>query len=174
MNLQPTLENELLILRPLKESDFELLYEIAKDPLIWEQHPSFDRYQKAVYSVFFKNAIASKGALIVIEKSTQKIIGSTRFEPIQGTKNAIEIGWSFLSRDYWGRSFNKSMKTLMINHAFETITDVILYVDQDNIRSQKAVRKIGGVRITEAKYKHLLNTSETEWTYRIDKESWQK
>ena len=50
MNLQPTLQNDLIILRPLRENDFEALYEVAKDPLIWEQHPSRERYKREVYS----------------------------------------------------------------------------------------------------------------------------
>ncbi len=47
LNRQPTLEDELVRLRPLEEADSEALYEVAQDPLIWEQHPS-DRYQRAV------------------------------------------------------------------------------------------------------------------------------
>ena len=95
MNLQPTLEDDLIILRPLKESDFDLLYSVAKDPLIWEQHPSNDRYKKVVFKEFFKDSLKSRGALIIFEKSSTKVIGITRFKPIHNVESVIEIGWSF-------------------------------------------------------------------------------
>ena len=169
LNLQPILEDELIILRPLKESDFEPLYEIAKDPLIWKQHPSHDRHKKDIYSEFFKDSLKSMGALIIIDKSNDKIIGSTRFKPVKNVENAIEIGWSFLCRNYWGGKFNKSMKRLMIEYAFETVDDIIFYIGKENIRSQKAVEKIGGIRLTELKHQHLMEENQDEWTYRINK-----
>ncbi len=174
MNLQPTLENDLILLRPLIENDFEGLYEVAKDPLIWKQHPCSDRYEREVYSEFFENSIKSKGALIVIEKSKHSIIGSSRFKPVKDVENAIEIGWSFLSRDYWGGNYNKSMKELMINYAFGFVEDIIFYIGKDNIRSQKAVEKIGGRRINGTHLKHLIKVSKTDWTYRINKADWEK
>lgn len=172
MNLQPTLEDDLIILRPLKESDFDQLYTVAKDPLIWEQHPCNDRYKKAVFSEFFKDSIKSGGALIIIEKSSTKVIGSTRFKPILNVESAIEIGWSFLSRDYWGGIYNYSMKRLMINYAIDSKEEVIFYVGKDNIRSQKAVEKIGGNRINGIEFQHLLKNNDTDWTYQINKSDW--
>ncbi len=57
VNLQPTLENEFVKIQPLQESDFERLYAVACDPLIWEQHPNKDRYKREVFENFFKGAI---------------------------------------------------------------------------------------------------------------------
>jgi RimJ/RimL family protein N-acetyltransferase len=171
-NLQPTLENELVILRPLNEQDFESLYQVAKDPVIWEQHPNSDRFKRNVYSAFFKDSIVSKGALIVIDKTSNEVIGSTRFKRIKGAEDAVEIGWSFLSRKYWGGVYNKSVKKLLIDYAFESLEDVIFYIGKDNIRSQKAVEKIGGIRITESKYQHLIKISQNDFIYRINKYDW--
>ena len=172
MNLQPTLEDDLIILRPLHESDLEALYEVAKDPLIWEQHPCKDRYKREVFEELFEDSMKSKGTLIIIEKSSNKIIGSSRFKPVDNVENAIEIGWSFLSRKYWGGTYNKSMKKLMMDYAFEFVDDIIFYIGKDNIRSQKAVEKIGGQRIAEPHLQYLTKRKETDWTYRINKESW--
>jgi RimJ/RimL family protein N-acetyltransferase len=172
MNLQATLENELLLLRPLEESDFDELYSVAKDPLIWEQHPNYDRYEKAVFAEFFTDALKSGGALIIIDKSSSKVIGSSRFNSILTAENAIEIGWSFLSRAYWGGKYNKAVKSLMINHAFESKEDIIFYIDKENIRSQKAVEKIGGYRISGTEFKHLVKDNQTDWTFRINKKDW--
>ncbi len=171
-NLQPTLENELVILRPLNEQDFEPLYQVAKDPLIWEQHPNSDRFKRDVYSAFFKDSMESKGALIVIDKTSSEVIGSTRFNQIKGAEYAVEIGWSFLSRKYWGGIYNKSMKKLMIDYAFKSLEDVIFYIGKENIRSQKAVERIGGIRITESKYQHLIKVGQNDFTFRINKNNW--
>jgi RimJ/RimL family protein N-acetyltransferase len=172
MNLQPTLTNHLLILRPLAQKDFEGLYAVAKDPLIWAQHPCKDRYKKEVYSDFFIDSIASKGAFVIIEKSSQKIIGSTRFKKINHLENAIEIGWSFLSRDKWGGLYNKSMKKLLIDYAFEHLDYIIFYIAKDNIRSQKAVEKLGGKRVIEPHLQHFIKKDSLNWTYLISKEDW--
>lgn len=172
MNIQPTLENELIILRPLITSDFELLYNVAKDPLIWEQHPSSNRYKKDVYSEYFEDSINSKGAFVIINKSNNEIIGSTRFKPVYDVSTAIEIGWSFLSRKYWGGTYNKSFKKLMIDYAFESIEDIVFYIEKPNTRSQKAVEKLGGTKIIETIYQHLMYKGENAFTYRINKNAW--
>lgn len=172
MNLQPTLENDLIILKPLKASHFDALYEVARDPLIWEQHPCPDRYKKAVFTEFFQDSIESNGALIIIEQSSHQVIGSSRFKTIDQAKNAIEIGWSFLSRDKWGGKYNKAMKSLMINYALKHIDHVIFYVGKENIRSQKAVLKLGGEIITDPKFSNLIRDNESELTFRIGRENW--
>ncbi|MBC9794873.1 GNAT family N-acetyltransferase [Sinomicrobium weinanense] len=171
MHLQPTLNNDLIVLRPLRENDFEPLYEVAKDPLIWAQHPCPDRYRKEEYSKFFTDSLKSKGALIIIDKSNDKIIGSTRFKPVKNVENAVEIGWSFLSRNYWGGKYNRSIKMLMMDYAFEFVDDIIFYVGKNNIRSQKAVKKIGGYKITEPQLSYLIKDSTSDWTYRINKKA---
>src|SRR5580698_8894359 len=118
-NLQPYLENDLLILRPIREKDFEDLFQIASDPLIWEQHSSKDRFKKQVFEAFFNEAVDSKAAFTVISRATGEIIGSTRFHSIQGLANTLEIGWTFLDRKYWGGRFNTSLKKLMMDYAFQ-------------------------------------------------------
>ncbi len=173
MNLdrQPTLEDELVRLRPLAESDVELLYEVARDPLIWEQHPS-DRYQRAMFDDFFRDAIDSKGALLILDKATGQAIGSSRFNRIEGIDSAIEIGWSFLERAYWGGKYNRAVKKLMIEHAFASVEDVLFHIDLQNIRSQRAVEKLGGTRVTDPKQAHLTKQDPTYCTYRINKQDW--
>ena len=173
MDLQPTLEDNLIILRPLEPTDFEALYEVAKDPLIWQQHQNSDRYKSEVFKQFFSDSIKSKAAFLIIEKSTNKVIGSTRFKLLDTSDLAVEIGWSFLSRSYWGGMYNKSMKTLMIDYAFKHVDHIIFYIDKENFRSQKAVKKLGGKQIITEQYKHLVKKSETDLTLRIGKEDWQ-
>jgi RimJ/RimL family protein N-acetyltransferase len=147
MNLQPTLENDLIILRPLRENDFEALYEIAKDPLIWEQHPENNRHERNIFEKFFLDSLESGGSLIAIDSKNNKVIGSSRYNGYSADKEEVEIGWTFLSRSYWGGVYNKEMKKLMLEHAFNYVKSVIFLVGVHNIRSQRAVLKIGGIRI---------------------------
>jgi RimJ/RimL family protein N-acetyltransferase len=146
-DLRPTLKGELLELRPLRPDDFADLYAVASDPLIWEQHPIKDRYKEEVFKVFFREALESGGALIAIDSKDGRVIGSSRFHGYDQAKSEIEIGWTFLARSHWGGVFNREMKRLMLRHAFRFVDSVIFLVGPENLRSQRAVEKIGGVRV---------------------------
>ncbi len=143
--LQPHLVGELLELRPLSPEDWESLFAVASDPLIWEQHPAHDRYQEEVFRDYFREALASGGAFVVIDRKTQKTIGSSRYFGFDPGKREIEIGWTFLARSYWGGKYNAELKRLMLDHAFRFVETVAFLVGVTNVRSQKAVEKIGGV-----------------------------
>lgn len=145
-NQQPTLTGKTLTLRPIREDDFEALFKAASDPKIWEQHPAWDRYKKPVFRKFFDEALESGGALLAIDNATEKVIGSSRYHGYDPIKNEIEIGWSFLSRTYWGGAYNQEMKGLMLNHAFQFVDSVLFLVGPENIRSYKAMEKIGGIQ----------------------------
>jgi RimJ/RimL family protein N-acetyltransferase len=145
-DLQPHLKGDLLELRPLRPEDFPVLYAVAADPLIWEQHPSSDRYQEEVFKAFFREALESGGALIAVDRKDDRIIGSSRFHGYDEAKSEIEIGWTFLARSHWGGAYNREMKRLMLRHAFRFVTSVIFVVGTRNFRSQRAVEKIGGRR----------------------------
>jgi N-acetyltransferase len=146
-DLQPVLPGELLMLRPLRPEDFHALYAVASDPLIWEQHPVKERYQEEVFKVFFREALESGGTLIAIESTNGRIIGSSRFHGYDSEKSEIEIGWTFLARSHWGGVYNREMKQLMVGHAFKFVNNVVFLVGPQNLRSQRAVEKIGGVRV---------------------------
>ncbi|HXB99464.1 MAG TPA: GNAT family N-acetyltransferase [Terriglobales bacterium] len=146
-DLQPILKGMLLELRPLRPEDFNDLYAVASDPLIWEQHPANDRYKKDVFEIFFREGLESGGALIAIDSKNGRVIGSSRFQWYDKEKSEMEIGWTFLARSYWGGAYNGEMKQLMLGHAFKFASSVILLVGPQNLRSQKAVEKIGGLRV---------------------------
>ena len=154
MDLQPTLENELVKIRPLQANDKAALFKAASDPLIWEQHPN-KRNEAPEFERFFAESLASGGALVIIDKLSQQLMGSSRFKPVSGFPNGIEIGWSFLKRDYWGGTYNRLFKDLMINHAFKQVGYVFFHIAPENMRSQKAVEKLGGKRITPGLQKQL-------------------
>ena len=146
-DLQPTLTGEIIQLRPLRPEDFLELYRVASDPLIWEQHPDRDRYQENVFKEFFRAALDSGGALLAIDRRDGKAIGSSRFHGFDEERSEIEIGWTFLARSHWGGRYNQEMKRLMLQHAFKFVNRVIFLVGPENRRSQRAIEKIGGMRI---------------------------
>jgi RimJ/RimL family protein N-acetyltransferase len=142
-DLQPTLKGKLIELRPLQRDDFEALFTVASDPLIWEQHPENDRYKRDVFQRFFDRAIESKGAFAIIERKSGRIIGSSRYCNLNLAEDDVEIGWTFLERSFWGGLYNRELKTLMLEHAFRFVDRVLFVVGENNIRSQKALEKIG-------------------------------
>jgi RimJ/RimL family protein N-acetyltransferase len=146
-DLQPTLIGDLLELRPLREDDYLALYAVASDPLIWAQHPNSDRYQQEVFKAFFREAIESSGALVAIDRKDGRVIGSSRYFGFDAEKGEIEIGWTFLARSHWGGPYNREMKRLMLRHASQFVKSVIFIIGPTNFRSQRAVEKIGGVRM---------------------------
>ncbi len=145
--LQPTLKGELIALRPLTPDDWDELFAVASDPLIWEQHPERDRYNEDVFRVYFKDALESGGAFVIIDRKTQQIIGSTRFYGHDPEKSEIEIGWTFLARKYWGGRYNADMKRLLLDHAFKFVESVVFFVGEENVRSRKAMEKIGAIKV---------------------------
>jgi RimJ/RimL family protein N-acetyltransferase len=140
-NLQPFLAGSLLRLRPLLARDFEVLYSLAADPLIWEQHPEANRYERTVFEQFFAGALESRGAFVIEHARTALPIGSSRYYNLSTDK--VSIGFTFLIRKYWGGIFNRELKTLMLEHAFRFATWVDFEIGENNLRSRRAIEKIG-------------------------------
>ena len=143
---QPTLASKLVVLRPLVAGDWAALYSVASDRGIWELHPATDRWEEAVFRAFFEDALASGGALLISDAVTGEVIGSSRFYGYDEVDSEVEIGWTFLARDRWGGRWNGEVKRLMLEHAFRFVESVVFKVGPDNLRSQRAVEKIGAVR----------------------------
>ena len=166
--LQPRLAGDLLEVRPLRPEDWESLFAVASDPLIWEQHPANDRYKEEVFQEFFREALQSGGAFVVIDRKTQKIIGSSRYFGFDPERREIEIGWTFLARRHWGGKYNGELKRLMLDHAFKFVESVVFLIGPTNVRSQKALEKIGGVLI-EPRKKTTRGKTVEQVVYEIKK-----
>jgi RimJ/RimL family protein N-acetyltransferase len=152
---QPHLTGDLLELRPLRADDWKQLLEAAADPLIWELHPARDRYREEVFRQFFEEALASGGALVAVDRKTQRVIGSSRYFRHGPEPGEVEIGWTFLTRSCWGGDYNGEMKRLMLNHAFTSVDHVIFVVGPTNVRSRRALEKIGAV-LTDRRETRML------------------
>lgn len=164
---QPKLQNEIVKLIPLKENDFELLYNVAKDPLIWEQHPNKDRWKREVFQNFFEGALQSKGAFLIYDVQTNQLIGSTRFYDYDSIESAVSIGYTFYARSHWGGKFNPAAKRLMIDYAFQFVDKVIFHIGAQNIRSQKSIEKLGAVKIKEEEIAYYGEVPKLNFIYEI-------
>lgn len=169
MNLQPTLSNELIQIVPLSENDFEELYAIASDKLLWEQHPDKNRYQKNVFQDFFNQALQSKSAFKIIDVKTGQTIGSSRY--YDSNEEAIAIGYTFIAREYWATPYNRALKNLMINYAFQYMETIIFHIGETNFRSRKAVEKLGAI-FTETIF--VATTNRSHVVYILEKKNWKE
>ncbi len=170
MNLQPThLKNEHVWLEPLKQAHFEELYLVASDPLIWEQHPNPDRYKLDAFTNYFKGAMESGGAFIIRDASSGIALGSSRYCAYNEANKEIQIGYTFFARSCWGKSINKVVKALMLSHAFNFVDKVAFYVGANNIRSQKAMERIGGIKVREEVVAYFGEPDRLNFRYEINK-----
>lgn len=149
MNRQPTLEGELVVARPLLADDFDQLYAAAADPLLWEQHSDRERWQEAVFRTYFDDHLASGGALAVVDRARDALIGVSRYDNYDPEASEVEIGWTFLARPYWGGAYNADLKRVMLGHAFQSVEAVVFLVGALNLRSRRAVEKLGAVESGE-------------------------
>jgi N-acetyltransferase len=144
LDRQPVLEGEDILLRPLTPDDWDALFAVASDPLIWEQHPAHDRWQEPVFRAFFDDALANQGALVAVDSASDAVIGSSRYQGLaEADGGSVEIGWTFLARHCWGGRYNHEMKRLMLAHALASIAECRFLVGESNTRSRTALEKIG-------------------------------
>lgn len=169
MNLKPTLSNELVQIIPLKKSDFEELFDVASDKLLWEQHPEKDRYKKEVFLKLFDEAIQSGTAFKIRDLKSNKCIGSTRFYEFDELEKSLAIGYTFIDRKYWATPYNRAVKNLMINYAFQYVDTILFHVGETNFRSQKAVEKLGAIH---KKTTYNKETGRTHYTFTLTKNNW--
>jgi RimJ/RimL family protein N-acetyltransferase len=143
-DFQPRLHGDLLDLRPATPRDFAALFAVASDREIWALHPAHDRWQEPVFRAFLDGAFADEGGLVAIERASGAIVGFSRYSMTRCQPGEVEIGWTFLARRCWGGRINGAMKRLMLDHAFRFVDTVIFRVGEANLRSRRAVEKIGG------------------------------
>jgi RimJ/RimL family protein N-acetyltransferase len=168
--LQPTnLFNEKIKLIPLQEADFESLFKIAANPKVWDQHPNPNRYKLEDFTNYFKGAIESKGAFLILDSRTNETVGCSRYYDYNKETNSVLIGYTFIGTKFWGNSYNKSLKKLMLEYAFQFVDKVYFHVGAFNIRSQKAIEKIGAIKVDEFEVEYYGETSKLNFVYLIQK-----
>lgn len=172
MNLQPVLKDENVLLKPLSIDDFEKLYQVARDPEVWAMHPNKERYKRPVFQNFFEAALASKGAFLVVDRKTQEVLGSTRFYEFNPDTKSVLIGYTFYGTKWWGKNINSTVKKLMLDYIFREVDQVIFHVGKDNVRSVKAMTKLGAENTGEEEIAYYGEDSRTNIVFRIRKNDW--
>lgn len=167
---QPTLTGALIGLRPLAAADWEALHAVASDPLIWRDHPAHDRWREPVFRRYFEEALASGGALIALDPDG-RVIGSSRYGSERAEPGEIEIGWTFLARHCWGGMVNAAMKRLMVGHALGGAERVIFLVGDTNLRSRRALEKIGATLTDRVHDAEMAGRPVRHLIYAIDRRS---
>jgi N-acetyltransferase len=171
---QPTLAGNTLTLRPMHPNDWDALYAVASDPLIWELHPVNTRHEEPVFRGYFSDGLTSGGGLVVIDRATGQIIGASRYSFDNAGPGEIEIGWTFLARSHWGGTFNREMKRLMLAHAFGSLGRVLFMVGDSNLRSRRAMEKIGGILTERLQTVTLEGREITHVIYAIEKDDFDR
>ncbi len=173
-DLQPAhLGNEVVKLAPLRADDFERLYAIAADPLLWEQHPNPDRYKRPDFENYFEGAMASKGAFLVTDAVTGAVVGCSRYYDYGADRSRVIIGYTFIARSHWGTPTNRALKKVMLDHAFAHVDQVHFQVGALNIRSQKAMAKLGATVIDEEIVAYYGEAPKRNFLFEIRKVDWQ-
>lgn len=140
----PTLQTERLILRSATEADFEDLFALGSDPEVWALHSENDRYTLPKFKNYFEGGLNNElGAYTITYRPENRIIGFTRYYDLTPKTNSVKIGYTFIAKEFWGTGINTELKLVLLNHAFTQVSRVIFEVFEQNIRSQKAVLKLG-------------------------------
>ena len=164
---QPVLEGALVRLRPTTADDWAALYAVAADPLLWAIHPAHDRWQEPVFRAYFEGGLASGGALTIVDRATGAVIGGSRYDNWNPDADEIEIGWTYLARSHWGGAYNGEIKRLMLDHIFRFVGTVVFTVGETNLRSRRALAKIGARPRTGTEYRLMAGEMKPHLIYEL-------
>lgn len=158
-------QTEHFSLELLSANDFDALYAVASDPLLWEQHPEADRWKRTKFQHFFQGGLANDlGCFVIREKQSSRAVGSSRFYGYDEANRCIRIGYTFIAREFWGTSANREIKEAMLLRAFNIVDRVFFDIGPQNYRSIAAVKKLGAVfSHEESDSKAVFELSKHHW-----------
>jgi RimJ/RimL family protein N-acetyltransferase len=153
LRIEPvTLEGRIVRLEPLSFSHADGLWEAGNYEQIWtymttafEKREDVDRYLEAALAA---REAGTELPFAIIDRASNRVIGSTRFGNISRHDRGLEIGWTWLTPSVWKTAVNTECKWLLLRHCFEELgcIRVQLKTDSRNLNSQRAIERIGGVR----------------------------
>ena len=157
MKFKDKYENDNYFIKKLKISDFNSLYDVGKNPSIWEQHPENDRWKIEKFKNYFNNGIQNEfGIYGIFDKKENRLIGSSRYYDYNKLKLSIKVGFTFLIPEYWGTSANYQIKVLLLTEAFKNLKKVYFDIGFNNLRSRKAIEKLGAVLYKDSKSGNVI------------------
>lgn len=182
IDVSPTLENEFVLLSPLTLKNYQELIPVASQEKLVQYSPS-DIYTPETLQNYVTIALEQKERMIsipfiIFDKTRQQYAGSTRYMNIHWKNKVLEIGSTWIGKEFQGSGLNTQMKHLMIDYAFDIMDfeKVEFRIDERNIRSRKAVEKLGGILegILRRNVYLLDGFKRNTCCYGILKEEWQK
>jgi len=124
-DFQASLVVPRITVRPVVAADWDGMFAAAQDPEICALHPDSNRYEEDVFRNYFNAAMDSGSAFTFVDNFSGEIVGSSRFHGLDTKTREVEIGSTFLARAYWGGSYNRETKKLMLTHAFKFVDTVV-------------------------------------------------
>jgi RimJ/RimL family protein N-acetyltransferase len=156
----PTLQDEKVIMTPLKQEDFNDLWELSSHIEVWEQHPAKERATIEGFTDFFNDSLHARSSY-AIRNQNGEMVGMSSYYEYDDYHSFISIGFTFFGVNFWGKGYNPHVKKLMIDYAFDGIevNHVIFHVDENNFRSQNALDKMGIKKINDV---HTIKRGDVE------------
>lgn len=176
------LENEIVLLKPLDKQDVAGILTAGSYPEIWTYLSTKIENEKDVHNFVDKTLqekmLNKEFPFVIVDKKTGEIIGSTRFMDIDVQHQRLEIGFTWLTPSYWRTTVNTNCKYLLLSYCFEGLglQRVQIKTDHANIRSQKAIERIGAVKEGILRNHMIRKDGTTRHTvmYSVIKEDWQE
>ncbi|MBL7813742.1 MAG: GNAT family N-acetyltransferase [Saprospiraceae bacterium] len=175
-----SLEGHLIRLEILEPRHLYVMEAIASNPLIWQNLPiegwRNDVFWRWAYDSLECQKKGQAFVFVVIDQHSGKIVGTTRYQDMDCQHNKTDIGWTWYDPSVWGKGYNFEAKKLMLTHAFEVwkVGRVGFKVDERNMRSQRALEKIGA-RCEGLIRKHMIRpdgSSRNSLLYGLTDEDW--
>lgn len=160
------LQTDKLILRPIEETDFNFFFELAQEEEMWTYFTlnlsNKEHLKRWMDMAFADKAADTRRPFTIIEKATNKIAGSTSMGNISMHDLRLEIGWSWLGKDFRSTGINRHCKYAMMKYAFEALNfeRVEFKTDVLNERAKQGLRKTGGIE------EGVLRSHMTMWNHR--------
>lgn len=167
---------------PLEEAHTKDLFKAGQHPEIWLYMPmkveTLEEMTKLVQGALHAKEKGTEFPFVIIDQETEQIVGSTRFLDISSSNRHLEIGWTWLSPVVWRTKINTETKYLLLRYCFETLSTIRVQLKTDgrNLRSQRAIERIGAKREGTLRRHRVMYDGYVRDTvyFSIIKEEWSK
>jgi RimJ/RimL family protein N-acetyltransferase len=175
------LENDKVLLLPFENPRNQELKEIIFEKEIWE-FMGMNMKNEKEFEKYLTNTIEDKKnricyPFLIIDKKSNRVVGSTRYGYLNIASQKCEIGWTWYGTEFQGTGLNKACKHELLKFGFEKIgfRRIQFSADQENLRSQRAIEKLGAKKEGIFKNNYIAPNGESrnDVYFSIIKEDWE-
>ena len=166
-----SLETSRILLQPLQEKDIEYFSPLVKDKKMWAYFSKDLSIQNELESwigeALTGRLLGNRIPFTIIDKKTNKICGSTSHGKISFYDKRLEIGWSWLGKEFMGTGINRNAKFALLRYAFETMKFERVEIATDNLneRANAALEKIGAIKEGVLRSRKLVHSGRRDSAY---------